>query len=191
MRGEAPGHPLGSAPRHQRAAGCGTRFTSAVASTTPPAPKAFGEEGKVFKGLTKPAHLTSPFPQGALDTQLLLVALPCPPRSACPQDPCPSLTDRPQPRQPGWGKELGWLRAAEQQEPGLGRTFLEILKEAATTGGAEPGPHRSPKPGCCRAAGMARGAATLPPALCGHRVHQAHPASGTPNNALLGAGKHR
>lgn len=115
-------------------------------------------------GLTKPAHLTSPFPGGAPDTQLLPVALPCVPRSACPQDPCPSLTDCPQPRQPGWGKELGWLRAAEQQEPGLGRTFLEILREAATEGGAEPRPHRPPEPGCCRAGGTARDAATLPPA---------------------------
>lgn len=30
-----------------------------------------------------------------------------------------------------------------------------------------------------------------PQLLCGHRVQQPHLASGTPNNALLGAGKHR
>lgn len=156
--GRGPRAPPGLCSPHQRAAGCRTQFASAVAST-PPAPKVFGEEGKVFKGLTKPPDLTSPFPQGAPDTQLLPVALPCPPRSACPQDPCPSLTDRPQPRQPGSGEELGWLRAAEQQEPGLERTFLEILKEAATTGGAEPGPHCLLEPG-----GTAGGAAMLPPA---------------------------
>lgn len=163
MRGEAPGHPLGSAPH-----------TSEVLDAEPNSPplwlphhqpqRPLERRERSYKGLTKPPDLTSPFPQGAPDMQLLLVALPCPPRSACPQDPCPSLTDRPQLCQPGSGEELGWLRAAEQQEPGLERTFLEILKEAATTGGAEPGPHRSPKPGCCRAAGMARGAATLPPA---------------------------
>lgn len=95
VRGEAPRHPrsppglllLGSAPRHQRAAGCGTRFASAVPST-PPAPKAFGDRGKMQSALTKPADPTSPFPRGALcspGTQLLPVALPCPPRSACPQ----------------------------------------------------------------------------------------------------------